>query len=478
MFPRRAPSPAFARATARRNLQEDLVSEPANVLVIDDDVEMAKLVADIARDQGHRAISIDAPVLALPMIAEQAFDLIVTDVRMPEIDGVEMIERIKNFDPRIAIIAMTAFGSIETAVRAVRAGAFDYLPKPFQPKEMALRMEGALERRAMTVEISRLRSEVAGRFSIAGIIGRSDSLRAVVALVKRVADSPMTVLITGPSGCGKEVVARALHGESRRRARKFVAVNCAAIPESLLEAELFGVKKGAFTGAHASRSGMFQEADGGTLFLDEIGDLAAPLQAKLLRVLQDREVRPVGSTSAQAVDVRIVAATNKDLRAGTLAQTFREDLFYRLAVIEIAILPLKQRPEDILPLAEHCLARASARTGKTIAGFSGAAVKALLGHDWPGNVRELENAIERAVALCEGDRISPEDLPSNTRIPRAADFLEAAADRLMTIEELDRAYAQVVLKRTGGNKQRAAAALGVDRRTLQRWFGEGSSEEP
>jgi transcriptional regulator with PAS, ATPase and Fis domain len=294
-------------------------------------------------------------------------------------------------------------------------------------------------------------------------------------LVKRVADSPMTVLITGPSGCGKEVIARALHGESRRRSRKFVAVNCAAIPESLIEAELFGVKKGAFTGARSDRIGMFQEADGGTLFLDEIGELPLSLQAKLLRVVQEREVRPVGSTTAESLDVRIVAATNRDLRTSVSERTFREDLFYRLAVIEIMIPALKDRPEDILPLAEHALSRAAVRTGRSIAGFSGAAVKVLLGHDWPGNVRELENVIERAVALCEGDRISPDDLPANTRVRRAQDFLEAAAERMMTMEELERAYALLMLSRMGGNKQRAAAALGVDRRTLQRWFGEGSS---
>jgi DNA-binding NtrC family response regulator len=449
------------------------MSTHAKVLIVDDELEMGKLVADIARDHGYAPTNINAPALVLPLLEEQGFDLVVTDVRMPEIDGVELIERIKQFDPRIAVIAMTAFGSIDTAVRAVRAGAFDYLPKPFQPVDMALRMERALSQRAMKIELSRLRSEIAERFSVAGILGRSRALEDVIVLVKRVADNPATVLISGPSGSGKEVVARALHGEGRRRSRKFVAVNCAAIPETLLEAELFGVRKGAYTDARSDRLGMFQEADGGTLFLDEIGELALPVQAKLLRVLQEREVRPLGAPAAEPVDVRVVAATNRDLRAAVADHSFREDLFYRLAVIEISIPPLKHRPDDILPLAEHFLARAVARAGKPIVGFSGAAVKRLLGHDWPGNVRELENAIERAVALCDQDRIIPDDLPESTKARRAPDFLEAAADRFMTIDELQRAYAQLILKRVGGKKQRAASLLGVDRRTLQRWFGEG-----
>jgi DNA-binding NtrC family response regulator len=449
----------------------------AKILVIDDDLEMGKLVADIARDQGHSAMSITAPALALPMIEQEGIDVVVTDVRMPGIDGIELIAWIRQYDPKIAIIAITAFGSIDTAVRAVRAGAFDYLPKPFQPAEMALRLENALARRAMSVELSRLRSEVTERFSIAGIIGKSRALEDLGAIIRRVADTPATVLITGPSGSGKELVARALHGESHRRSHKFVAVNCAAIPEALLEAELFGIKKGAFTDARIDRLGMFQEADGGTLLLDEIGELALSLQAKLLRALQEREIRPVGSTTTERVDVRVVAATNRDLRASVAERTFREDLFYRLAVIELAIPSLRDRPDDILPLAEHFLVRTAARAGKPIVGFSGAALKRLIAYEWPGNVRELENAIERAVALCEGERIAPDDLPETTKHPRTPDLLEAAAERMLTIAELERAYAQLVLKRVGGNKLRAASLLGVDRRTLQRWFGEPGTDE-
>ena len=450
---------------------------PAKVLVVDDDEELARLVAEIARRAGHAATSVTSPALVLGILEREPYDLVVTDVRMPGIDGVELIARIKELDPRITIIAITAFGSVETAVRAVRAGAFDYLPKPFEPAEIALRMSRALAKRADDLELSRLRDEVADRFRVAGIVGKSSAMQAVVAQIRRIADSTATVLVTGPSGSGKELVARALHGESRRRHRKFVAVDCAAIPDALLESELFGVKKGAYTDARASRPGMFQEADGGTLFLDEVGELAPALQAKLLRVLQEREVRPVGATEPERDDVRVVAATNRHLRAEVEKSAFRQDLFYRLAVIEISIPPLRERLDDVAPLAEHFLRRAAERAGKAIEGFSGAAMKRLYAHDWPGNARELENAVERAVALTEHARLLPDDLPAATkRTDGAEQLLRDAAERQLTIDQLSRMYAELVIQRCGGQKKRAAALLGVDRRTLQRWFGEAGGE--
>lgn len=445
----------------------------AEILVVDDEPEMANLVADIAKSRGHRATSAFDPLEAMRLVEDGRFDLVVTDVRMPNIDGIELVDRIARFDPGIAVIAITAFGSIDTAIRAIRAGAFDYLPKPFTPDEMALRIENALNRRALSLEVDRLRAAVPNGSGPYGMVGKSRALADVASLVARVADTPTTVLVTGPSGSGKELVARALHQASSRCTRPFVAINCAAIPENLLEAELFGVRKGAFTDARADRDGVFTQADGGTLFLDEIGELALPLQAKLLRVLQDGEVRALGDVTTSHVEVRVVAATNRDLRAAVEERSFREDLFYRLAVIEIGIPALRSRSDDIVPLAEHFLRRAADRMKKPMVGFSGAAMKRILAYGWPGNVRELENAVERAVALCETDTIGVADLPESTGVSSRPELLETAAERGMTIAELDRAYAQVVLNRVGGSKQRAATLLGIDRRTLQRWFPDG-----
>jgi DNA-binding NtrC family response regulator len=446
------------------------------ILVVDDDAELARLAADVARRAGFDAMVANDARAATRLIESEPFDLVVTDVRMPEIGGIELVEWIKKHDPRIAVIAITAFGSVDSAVRAVRAGAFDYLQKPFEPKALALSIERALEARQVRLELSSLRSQVEGRFSTRGIIGASQAMKDVVALVQRVADSECNVIITGPSGAGKELVAKALHQESKRRSRAFIAVNCAAIPDTLLESELFGVKRGAFTDARADRLGMFQEADGGTMFFDEIAELALPLQAKLLRALQEREVRSVGATKPEPVDVRVVAATNRDLRERVAQGAFREDLYYRLAVIEIAIPSLADRREDILPLAEHFVERESARAGRPLLRLSGATAAKLLGYGWPGNIRELENVIARGVALARSEVISPDDLPVWVQVSEAPDFLASAAERGMTIDELSRAYARLVLQRFGGKKKRAAQVLGVDRRTLQRWFG-GEAEE-
>jgi len=309
-------------------------------------------------------------------------------------------------------------------------------------------------------------------------VGKSQALADIVALVQRVADSPAAVLVTGPTGSGKERVARALHDASRRKNRPFVAVNAASLPEHLLESELFGHVRGAFTDAKSDKKGLFEEADGGTLFLDEIGDFPLHLQAKLLRVLQDHQVRPVGATKGRAVDVRIVAATNHELREAIREKRFREDLFYRLAVIEVHVPPLRDRPEDILPLAEFFLERAARRARRDIVGFSDAAARRLVAYRWPGNVRELENAVERAVAFAHDRYVSPDDLPPSLIQPAEVDVFASAAERLMTLEELQRGYVRHVLERLGGNKLRAAAALGIHRRTIQRWLGEGAGEEP
>jgi DNA-binding NtrC family response regulator len=445
------------------------------ILVVDDDADMCRFVGDLVEDAGRAVVLETDPVSALARVEAGRFDLVITDVRMVKLDGIELIRKVRQRDPEIAIIAMTAFGSIATAVQAVRAGAQDFLPKPFEPTEMTLRMERALEGRRARRELVALRNEVRGRFSIGAIVGASRATERVVNIVRRVAPTDVTVLITGATGTGKEVVARAIHGESQRAGGQFVSINCAALPASLIEAELFGVVRGAYTGADRDRPGLFQTARGGTLFLDEIGELAAEVQPKLLRALAEREVRRVGATKDEPVDVRIVAATCRALDSAVDKGGFREDLYYRLAVVTIDLVPLRDRVEEILPLAEHFLARVNARSARTVAGFSTAAAERLRHHDWPGNARELENAVERAVALCPGDLIEPEHLFDKSAPART--LLDAAADGEWSIAELEREYAERILRRVGGNKRRAAAILGVDRRTLQRWFGEGDRSE-
>jgi len=449
-------------------------SEPVTVLVVEDDAPLAALFVGLLKRGGYRTITAGTVAEGRDRLEAGDVGVLITDLRLPDGDGLELIEWTRKTDPRIAIIAVTAFGSIERAVRAVRLGAYDFLTKPVEPAVFNVAVGRAVEARRLRAEVEELRGALADHEAMRGIIGKSRALADIISLVQRVADAPATVLVTGPSGSGKERVARALHDASRRRDKPFVAVNAAAIPESLLESELFGYVKGAFTDARTDKKGLFVEASGGTLFLDEIGDLPLSLQAKLLRVLEERELRPLGSTRSVSIGVRVVAATHQDLRRAVKERRFREDLFYRLAVIEVAIPPLRDRPEDVMPLAEHFLARASARAGRVIKGFSAAAARRMMGYAWPGNVRELENAVERAVALARDEWISPDDLPPTLAEPSAPDLFASAAERLMTLEELDRAYVTHVLERFGGNKVRAAAALGINRRTIQRWLGEPS----
>ncbi len=445
-----------------------MVAKPL-LMVVDDDAEMCRFVGELVEDLGAIAATETDPLAALERFEPGRFDVLVTDVRMSKLDGIELIRKVRQRDSDVGIIAMTAFGSIATAVQAVRAGAQDFIPKPFEPAEMTIRIERALEERRVRRELFALRTEVHGRFSVGAIVGASRATERVVNLVRRVAPTEVTVLITGATGTGKEVVARAIHGESPRAAGPFVCVNCAALPAPLLEAELFGVVRGAFTGADRDRPGLFQSAKGGTLFLDEVGELSPELQPKLLRALAEREVRRLGATSDEPIDVRIVAATCRALETAIETGRFREDLFYRLAVVTIDLVPLRDRVDEIVPLAEHFLARATARAGRSISGLSPATIERMRAHEWPGNARELENAIQRAVALCVGDTIEPEHIFD--RAAPARSLLEVAVDREWTLAELEREFAGQVLRRVGGNKKRAAQILGVDRRTLQRWFG-------
>ncbi len=444
------------------------------VLVVDDEPEVGRFLKDILVGNGYTTVAVTSGAAATSELDRGDYAVVLTDLRMGAVSGFDLIEWIQRKDPRIPVIAVTAFGSIQTAIQAIKLGAFDYLTKPFTPEVLLIAVEKALRERSLRGELARLRVAVDQGVQLDGIVARSHAMAEVLDLVRRVAPTPTTVLITGASGTGKEVIARALHRLSPRRNRPFVAVNCAAIPETLLESELFGHVRGAFTDAHSETAGVLREAEGGTLLLDEVGEMPLGLQPKILRALQEREVRPVGASKSVPVDVRIVAATNRDLGAAVVARTFREDLYYRLNVVGVHLPPLRDRPEDIPALAQKFLSRHAERMGKPIKGYEESAMRALLSYPWPGNVRELENVVERAVTLATRSQIILADLPDAIPIHRDTDFLSQAAARQMSMEELQRAYLHCVLERTGGNKLRAAQFLGVDRKTIYRWLGQTS----
>ena len=440
------------------------------LLVVEDDAAMREFVHESLAEEGYRVDVAAGGRAGVERVRAGGVDLVISDVKMPDLDGLDMLREIKAVTPSPHVITITAFGSIDTAIRAVKLGAFDYITKPFEIDQLILSVEKALAERALRSEVARLRAEVQRSYRWGDIVGKSPAMREVFELIRRLSTSAATVLLTGESGTGKELVAKALHFNSPRKGRPFVPLNCATIPDTLLDSELFGHKRGAFTDARADRAGLFVEADGGTLFLDEIAELSPALQAKLLRVLQEGEIRPLGASRAERVDVRVVAATNKDLETRLKTGAFREDLFYRLNVVHIHLPPLRERGEDLLPLSDHFLSACAARAGKEVRGLHEAAKKALLAHPWPGNVRELENTIERAVALCEGGVIRLEDLPSavRERRPGEPDTLQTALARGLTLDELEREYIQRVLTAEGGNKTRAAQRLGLDRKTLYR----------
>ncbi len=440
----------------------------AVILVVDDDAAMCDFLREELEREGFAVEVASGGRAGVERVKRGGIDLVVSDVKMPDLDGLDLLREVRAVEPSPYVVTITAFGSIDTAIRAVKLGAYDYVTKPFELDQLLITIDKALSERELREEVTRLRAEIARRDRLDGIIGRSAAMQQIFSVVKRVSGSFANVLITGESGTGKELIARALHAHSPRRAQPFVAVNCAAIPDALLEADLFGYKRGAFTDARADRPGLFVEASGGTIFLDEIAELPLPLQPKLLRVLQEREVRPLGATRPERVDVRLIAATNCDIEARLREGAFREDLYYRLNVIQVQIPPLRGRPEDILPLGEHFLARFAERTGKALRAFTEAAKKVLLGYGWPGNVRELENVVERAVALCEGEVIGVEDLPPALRERRNQDRLAAAVAQGLTLEEIEREYIERVLDAEGGNKTRAAQRLGLDRKTLYR----------
>ncbi|HLU67100.1 MAG TPA: sigma-54 dependent transcriptional regulator [Kofleriaceae bacterium] len=447
------------------------------LLVVEDDEAMRELLVEELSEAGFVVTPAENGRAGVERVRAEPFDLVITDLRMPEVDGFDLIRDVRAMPNAPHIVMITAFGSIETAIRAVKLGAYDYITKPFEIEELVLVADKALEERSLRRQVARLQREVEGKYHLGNIVAVSQAMQEVLTLVGRVATTGVSVLITGESGTGKELIARAIHYNSERAAGPFVAVNLAAVPGNLIESELFGHKRGAFTDARQDRIGLFEEARGGTIFLDEIGELALELQAKLLRVLQEQEIRPLGATGTQKVDVRVVAATNRDLEEMMAEGRFREDLYYRLNVIEVSLPPLRQRPDDIVPLAEHLLAQAAAKHAlPRPVRLSAAAQKTLMAYHWPGNVRELGNVLERGLALCEGDEIRVEDLPHQVRTRREADFLEAAVARRMTLEELEREYIARVLADEGGNKTRTAQRLGLDRKTLYRKLDEWSKK--
>lgn len=460
------------------------------IVVVDDEQEMRSLLEDFFHGEGFEVQTFPLATTALEALApggthasDQSagdIDVIITDIKMPQMDGLEFTTQLQKLRPEIPVLVATAFGSIETAIEAMRRGAFHYIVKPFKLTEMGVNVERALEHRKLQRDNTALRKEVKRSWSLGNVIGKSEGMKEIFDLVGKVSKATANILITGESGTGKEMVARAIHQSGPRSSKPFVAINCTAIPETLLESELFGHAKGSFTGAIQRKRGLFEEAEGGTLFLDEIGDMNVQLQSKLLRVIQERRVRAVGENVDRPVDVRIIAATHKDLKAAIKDGRFREDLFYRLSVIPIAIPPLRSRREDIPTLAEHFLHKYSATNNAQVKGFTKRAIAKLMNLKWEGNVRELENVVERAVVLCTGTLIDESDIPSGTPENAESFFSNAIAD-FPTVTQLEERYIKVVLEKTAGRKDKAAQILGMNRRTLyrkEREFGLVPADSP
>ena len=450
----------------------------ARILIAEDEADLRDLLQDDLEANGYEtSVAIDGrSALAHLERQQEMIDLLLTDVRMPGITGDQLLARTRELRPEVPVVVMTAFGSVEQAVEMVKAGAFQYLTKPFQTDELLRVLETALSESEPQREQAKLRRQLP--VTPARIVGASKPMQELFRMIARAARSASTVLITGESGTGKELVARSIHEMSDRKG-DFVPVNCAAIPTELIESELFGHTGQAFTGAKQARAGLFEAAEGGTIFLDEVGELPLMMQPKLLRVLQEGTVRRVGADQEKNVNLRVVAATNRDLEAEIRAGRFREDLYWRLNVIHLDIPPLRQRPFDIPLLVEHFLNKAAETAGRTSINVTPEALATLTAYSWPGNARELENAIERAVALAEGANLTPDDLPERIRHSgQTSQLLAQARQQRLTLGELERAYIVETLRLTGGNKSRAAELLGCDRRTLHRKLDEYRASDP
>jgi DNA-binding NtrC family response regulator len=443
------------------------MSTRVHILVVDDDEVTCNLLEEVLSKEGYAVDRALNGREAIDKGERTPYDVVLTDIKMIGVDGMEVLRAYRQKSPETIIIMMTAFGSIETAIQAIKEGAYDYVSKPFKLEEIKLTIHRALEQNRLLQENLLYRQELISKYKLENIVGRSPQMLQVYKTIARVAESRSTVLLVGESGTGKELVARAIHFSSLRVAKPFVAVDCGSLAETLLESELFGHVRGAFTGAITSKKGLFEEADGGTCFLDEVGDISLAMQAKLLRVLQEHEIKRVGGTETIKIDVRIVAATNKNLEEMVAERKFREDLFYRLNVVSLHLPPLRDRGEDIPLLADHFLRKYAAENKKPVSRISQEALDHLLLYRWPGNVRELENVIERAVTLSHSSIILSEDLPRRLRV----EPVEAPTRFLpshIPLSELEKLYIQKVLEETGGNKKKAAEVLGIDRRTLYR----------
>jgi DNA-binding NtrC family response regulator len=439
----------------------------ATILIVEDEAKMRRLLEINLGEEGYKIISAPDAETGLKLLASESVDLILTDLKLPGMSGLDLLQTVKQQHPALPVVVMTAFGTVETAVDAMKAGATDYVLKPFSLAEMRMVVRKELDVSRLRDENRTLREALGEKYSHPNIVARSPGMQAVLAMVERVAPTNSTVLLGGESGVGKDLIARAIHEKSRRAAGPFIKINSTAIPENLLESELFGYEKGAFTGATASKPGKFELADKGTLFLDEIGDVPPATQVKLLRVLQEREFERLGSTRTVKVDVRLIAATNRDLRAALEDGTFREDLYYRLNVVPIDIPPLRERKEDIPALVDLFLKRFAADSGRELTSVSPQAVNLLLGHYWPGNVRELQNIIERACALAKTSRLEPDDIYLDSPRNRTS----ASGDRFlpegMTLDQWEDEMIREALKRAGGNKSQAARLLGLSRNALR-----------
>jgi len=446
-----------------------MTPQNANILIVDDDRDTLDLLSEVLQAGGYRVVTAAGATEALEAGKKARFDVILSDIRLgPELNGLDVLRAFKSIQPDSEVILITAFGSMETAIEAVQAGAFDYLSKPFKIDEVLVRVQRALENRNLVRETRGLNPQPSALSPLSTLVGRSPAMLEVYKKIGMVADSRATVLITGESGTGKELVARAVHANGPRAQQRFLAVNCGAFTESLLESELFGHVRGSFTGASANKQGIFEDADGGTVFLDEVSEMSPALQVKLLRTIEEQEVRPVGSNQPIRIDVRMIAASNQNLVERVREGKFREDLFYRLRVIEIDLPALRGRSEDIPLLVEHFLQKLGAEVGRMFT-VSPQALSAFVTYAWPGNVRELENTLESIVALNRSGMITLQELPAKLRVDREeGGGVETLFAGLPSLDELDRRYLAYVLKVTNNNKSQAADILGISRNTLYR----------